>query len=163
MGIPLKPNYKGRPSKPASGEELAKLSNVIIPSVQSTSGLASASLPGSSITTLSFYHGSNSAAQFLVPGTGSAISISIPFRGSVVGMSFNASTACSGTYTVHIGGAASGAVITASASTAESKGIATNEVGFSEGARLDVRATNVSTAAVVIINVYLLITTSSTV
>ena len=61
-----------------------------------------------------FYSLTNAAGQLLRPGGATALSIPVPFRGSVIGLSFQASTACSGTYTVYLNGGAVGAAFTVS-------------------------------------------------
>lgn len=102
-----------------------------------------------------FYSLTNASGQMLRPGAAAALSIPVPFRGSIVGLSFVASTACSGTYTVHVNTVAQTPKIVVSAGTAATATFPESDFTFAEGSVLDVRATGVATSAVVEIIMYL--------
>jgi hypothetical protein len=114
------------------------------------------------IVSYSFYSLTNASGQMLRPGAGSALSVVLPFRGSVVGLTFAASTACSGTYTVHLNGTASTALLTEIADTSDFKAWVDGTYGFVAGTTIDVRATSVTTSAIVEVIVYVLIDPNTT-
>ena len=115
---------------------------------------SSAAITEPGIVAYSFYSTTNASGQWLRPGAANALSVPVPFRGSVLGMSFRASTACSGTYTVYFGGTASQAKLTVSALTSTYSTWPKGTYGFAAGTAVDVRASNVATSAVVEVIVY---------
>lgn len=109
------------------------------------------------IVPFSFYSLTNAAGQMLVPGAAAAISLTLPFRGSVIGLTFNASTACSGTYSVYLGGVATDVELIESAATADYQSWPKGTYGFAAGTTLDVRASSVTTSAAVLCTAYVIV------
>lgn len=113
------------------------------------------------ILPFSFYSATNASGQMLRPGIADDLSVKVPFRGSVIALCFVASASCSGTYTVWIDGVASTASLVISSGTTGSQVWVKGTYGFSSGALIDVRATSVSTSAVVEVTAYVVQDTST--
>ena len=106
------------------------------------------------VVTFTFYSLTNATGDMLRPGAATALAVPLPFRGSIIGMTVQASVACSGIYTVELGGTAQVPAVSLNAGTVDYEAWARGTHGFSAGSSLTVTATGVATSAVVEVVVY---------
>lgn len=106
------------------------------------------------IVAYSFYSLTNAAGAMLRPGAAAAVAPIVPFRGSVIAVSVVASTACSGVYTVYIGGSATGALDTLATATSAYQPFIKGTYILDAGDSISVVASSVATSAAVEVTVY---------